>query len=78
MEVLWDYATQWKIIAKLYFEFDEDLIDEIYTNDETNEACLQNCVEQWVARLDPTWEKIELVQKELMSRRMASGKGMHI
>ena len=76
MKLLWDDAKHWKIIAVL-FGFDEDLIDEIDTNDETDEACLRNCVEHWVARLGPTWEKIELVQKELISRRMASGKGIN-
>ena len=41
--------------------FNEDLIDEIYTNNEMNEACLQDCVEQWVARLQPSWETLSVV-----------------
>ena len=75
MEVFWEYAAQWRIIAEL-FGFNENLVDEVYTNDETDEACLRNCVEQWVARLDPTWEMIALVQKELERRRMPCEEGI--
>ena len=74
MEVFWKHGTQWKIIAEL-FGFNEDLVDEVYTNDETDEACLRNCVEQWVARLDPTWEMIALVKEELERRTVPCEEG---
>ena len=40
---------------------DLGLIDEIDTNNETDEACLQYCVEKWVSRLEPSWERLSLV-----------------
>ena len=57
-------AGRWKMIAE-GLGFNEDLIDEIYTNNEMNEACLQDCVEQWVARLQPTWEALSVVLSDM-------------
>ena len=60
MSLLMGVAGRWKVIAE-GLGFDEDLIDEIDTNNEMNEACLQDCVEQWVARLQPSWEALSVV-----------------
>ena len=51
--------------------FDEDLIDEIYTNNEMNEACLQDYVEQWVARLQPSWETLSVVLSDMGEDELA-------
>ena len=55
---------KWREIAS-GLGFDEDLIDEIYTNNVTDEACLQDCVEKWVSRLGPSWERLSLVLRDL-------------
>ena len=59
-------SRQCKIIAE-GMDFDEDLIDEIDTNNERDEDSLQNCVEVWVSRLKPFWKnnmgEDELAQK---------------
>ncbi|CAI8019265.1 hypothetical protein GBAR_LOCUS11596 [Geodia barretti] len=60
MSLLMGVAGRWKTIAE-GLGFDEDLIDEIDTNNEMNEACLQDCVEQWVGRLVPSWETLSVV-----------------
>ena len=52
---------KWSEIA-LGLGFDEDrLDDEIDTNNGMDEACLQDCVEKWVSRLEPSWERLSLV-----------------
>ena len=43
MALLWGVADKWRLIAGA-LEFDEDLIDEVDTNNETDEACLEDCV----------------------------------
>ncbi|CAI8028055.1 hypothetical protein GBAR_LOCUS15989 [Geodia barretti] len=64
MSLLWGVAGRWKEIAE-GLEFDEDLIDEIDTNNDTDEGCLQVCVGMWVTKLQPSWEKLSHVLKEL-------------
>jgi hypothetical protein len=63
MGLLWNVAGLWRVIAE-GLGFDEDLIDEIYTNNETEEVCLQDCVEQWM-RLGPTWQKLAHVLSDM-------------
>ena len=70
MLLLGGIAGRWKMIAS-GLGFDEDLIDEIYTNNETDEACLQDCVEKWVSRLGPSWERLSLVLGYLGEERLA-------
>ena len=64
MSLLWGVAGRWKEIAE-GLEFDEDLIDEIDTNKDTDEGCLRVCVEIWVTKLQPSWEKLSHALKEL-------------
>ena len=64
MSLLWGVRGRWKEIAE-GLEFDEDLIDEIDTNNDVDEACLQVCVEIWVTKLQPSWEKLSHALKEL-------------
>ncbi|CAI8051910.1 hypothetical protein GBAR_LOCUS28405, partial [Geodia barretti] len=40
-------------------------IDEIDTNNDMDEGCLQVCVDIWVTKLQPSWEKLSHVLKEL-------------
>ena len=70
MSLIYCVAGHWKMIAS-GLGFDEDLIDEIYTNNETDEACLQDCVEKWVSRLGLSWERLSLVLRDLGEERLA-------
>ena len=64
MSLLMGVAGRWKDIA-LGLGFNEDHIgDEIFTNI-TDEACLQDCVEQWISRLQPSWEKLSHVLRDM-------------
>ncbi|CAI8028052.1 hypothetical protein GBAR_LOCUS15989 [Geodia barretti] len=64
MSLLWGVVGRWKEIAE-GLEFDEDLIDEIDTNNDMDEGCLQVCVEMWVSKLQPSWEKLSHVLRDL-------------
>ena len=80
MSLLMGVASRWKVISE-GFGFDEDLIDEIDTNNETDEACLQDCVEKWVGRLQPTWKKLSIVLSNMGEDELAQdalNKGMYI
>ena len=56
-------------------EFDEDLIDEIDTNNERDEDCLQDCVEKWISRLHPSWEKLSLLLTDLGEEKLPQQTG---
>ena len=70
MSLLVGVAGRWKEIAE-GLEFDEDLIDEIDTNNERDEDCLQDCVEKWISRLQPSWEKLSLLLTDLGEEELA-------
>ena len=70
MSLLLAVAGLWKDIAE-GLGFDDDMIDEIFTNDDTDEACLQNCVEQWFRKLDPTWQKLSRVLSDMGQESLA-------
>ena len=71
MSLLYGVASLWREIA-LGLEFDQDhLEDEIFVNSETDEARLQDCVEQWVAKLGPSWEQLSLVLRDLGQESLA-------
>ena len=70
MSLLWGVAVRWKEIAE-GLEFDEDLIDEIDTNNDMNEGCLQVCVEMWVNGLQPSWKKLSHALRELEEVELA-------
>ena len=67
MSLLYCVAGRWKMIAS-GLGFNEDLIDEIDTNNETDEACLKDCVEKWA---DPSWERLSLVLRDLGEESLA-------
>ena len=74
MSLLWGVAGRWKEIAE-GLEFDEDLIDEIDTNNDMDEACLQHCVEMWVFKLQPSWEKLSHALRDLGEEELARQAG---
>ena len=62
--LLYNVAGQWKEIAA-GLVFGEDLIDEIFTNNQTDELCLRHMVEIWVSRLAPSWETLSLALRDI-------------
>ena len=70
VNLLMGVADRWKEIA-LGLGFDEDHIDEIGTNNPTDEACLQDCVEQWIHKLQPSWEKLSHVLRDMGEEELA-------
>ena len=64
MDLLYNMSSRWKEIAGA-LGFKEDLIDEIDTNNEMDEACLQDCVEKWVFRMRPSREQLSLILTDL-------------
>ena len=74
MSLLWGVAGRWKEIAE-GLEFDEDMIDEIDTNNDMNEGCLQVCVEIWVFKLQPSWEKLSRALRDLEEVELARQAG---
>ena len=70
MALLWGVADKWHLIAGA-LEFDEDLIDEVDTNNETDEACLEDCVEKWVTRLGPSWQTLSRALTDIGEENLA-------
>lgn len=73
MPLFSSYAKQWKFIAEK-FGFDEDLIDEIGTNNDTDEACLDECVKKWVTESHPSSEEVNSVLSQLGEDNWSRGK----
>ncbi|CAI8055835.1 hypothetical protein GBAR_LOCUS30450, partial [Geodia barretti] len=75
MSLLWGVAGHWKEIAK-GLGFDEDYIDdEVDPNNDMDEGCLQVCVEIWVFKLQPSWEKLSHVLRDLGEVELARQAG---
>ena len=70
MALLWGVAGKWRLIAGA-LQFDEDLIDEVDTNNETDEACLEDCVEKWVTRLGPSWQTLSRALTDIGEESLA-------
>ena len=64
MSLLYEVAGQWKVIAA-GLGVDEDMIDEIFTNKQTDGECLRHMVEIWVSRLAPSWETLSLALRDM-------------
>ena len=60
------YASKWQSLG-LALSLDDDRLDEIYTNNETNEACLQEMLEFYMMRSDRnhSWEEMEAALKRI-------------
>ena len=58
-------TDQWKKLGEL-LRIDEDLLDEIFTNNETNEDCLKAVLEVWLQKsTNLTWKDVTRALKEL-------------
>ena len=63
-------AGRWETIAD-DLGINKELVEEIDSNNETNEACLQGCIEKWVTTLSPSWEKLGRVLEDLGEHSLA-------
>ena len=63
MVLLYEVAGRWKVIAA-GLGFSEDMIDEIDTNNQTDELCLLQMVEI-LNKLAPSWETLSLVLRDM-------------
>ena len=54
------YASKWQSLGEA-LSLDEDRLDEIYTNNETDETCLQEMLEVYMMspNLSHSWKKIQ-------------------
>ena len=59
-------ASKWQSLGEA-LSLDEDRLDEIFANNETDEACLQEMLEVYMARADlnHSWEEIEGALKKI-------------
>ena len=59
-------ASKWQSLGET-LSLDEDRLDEIFTNNETDEACLQEMFELYMARsdLNHSWEEVQEALKKI-------------
>ena len=59
-------ASKWQSLGEA-LSLDEDELDEIFTNNETDEACLEVMLEHYMARpyLNHSWEEIQKALKQI-------------
>ena len=67
--MLLGYAPKWQSLGEA-LSLDEDRLDEIYTNNETNEVCLHVMLEVYMMRSDlkHSWEEIHAAIKKIRKR----------
>ena len=64
-------VEQWQKLGEL-LAMDEDLLDEIFTNNETNEDCLKAVLEVWLQKsTNLTWTDVTHALKELGNVELA-------
>ena len=69
-------ASKWQSLGK-FLSLDEDLLDEIFTNNERDEACLQVMLEHYLMRSDKnhSWEEIDTALKRISREETAADTG---
>ena len=68
------HASEWQSLGET-LSLDDDRLDEIYINNETEETCLREMIELYMMRsdLDHSWEEIEAaLQKIIISSELSS------
>ena len=53
-------AKKWKEIGEA-LGLSEDILDEVDTNNETDDYCMENAIDLWVKYHGPSWEKLATV-----------------
>ena len=78
--LLCSIASKWQSLGEA-LSLDEDDLDIIDANNETDEACLQDMLEFYVEKSDSqcTWEKMATALKEMDQETIAEKiRGLHI
>ena len=59
-------ASKWKDLGEALL-IDDDLLDEIYTNNETDEECLRDMLERYLMRIDGnhSWEDMHAALRKI-------------
>ena len=59
-------ASKWQSLGEA-LSLDDDRLDEIFTNNETDDACLQEMLELYMIRpdLDHSWEEVQEAVKKI-------------
>ena len=73
-------AKKWKEIGDA-LEIRDHILDEVDTNNATDECCMDNAVEFWVTYHGPSWEKLATVLRGVGEETLANkcqGKGIHL
>ena len=70
-------ASKWQSLGKA-LSLDKDLLDEIFTNNERDEACLQEMLEHYLMRSDMNhnWEEIDTALKRISQEETAAPTGI--
>ena len=65
---LLSHASKWQSLG-LALSLDEDQLDEVYTNNVTDETCLQELLELYMMRsdLNHSWEEIQAALEKIGS-----------
>ena len=69
--MLWPVAKKWKKIGEALGQ-SEDILDEVYTNNETDECCMENAIELWVKYHGLSWEKLATVLRGVGEEALAN------
>ena len=72
LPLLHSIASEWHSLGEA-LSLDEDRLDEIFTNNETDEACLRDMLELYEKKSDSqyTWEEIVAVLKKIGQEEIA-------
>ena len=60
-------ASKWQALGEA-LSLDEDHLDEIFTNNETDEACLHVMLELYMERSNHSWEEIESAMRKVREK----------
>ena len=72
------HASKWQSLGEV-LSLDEDRLDEIFTNNMMDEACLEEMLEHYLQRsdLNHSWEEIEAALEKIKKAKDTSGKSLH-
>ena len=60
-------ASKWQALGEA-LSLDEDRLDEIFTNNENDEACLHDMLELYMERSNHSWEEIESAMRKVREK----------
>ena len=63
-------AAKWQQLGEV-LGIDEDLIDEIFTNNETDEECLKDILDVWLKKSSPAWKCVAVALQKIGEDQVA-------